>query len=109
VISYCKNDRLGFFIPYTHEGEQHSYEPDFLVRVDTSWGPTTLIVEVSGQGREDKQAKTAAARNLWCPSVNSDGQYGRWSFAEITDPNVALRQMTEIVQRVRTGEPEETH
>ncbi|MBM7806200.1 type III restriction enzyme [Geodermatophilus bullaregiensis] len=109
VLSYCKNDRLGFSIPYTHEGVQHSYEPDFLVRVDATWGPTTLIVEVSGQGREDKHAKTAAARNLWCPAINNDGQYGHWRFAEIIDPNVALRQMTEIVQRVRTGELEETH
>ena len=109
VISYCKNDRLGFSIPYTREGEQHSYEPDFLIRVDTASGPETLIVEVSGQAREDKAAKTAAARNLWVPAVNNDGQHGRWHFTEITDPNVALRQLTDTIASLGAGQLEETH
>jgi len=33
VESYVKNHNLGFVIPYTYEGEAHSYIPDFIVRL----------------------------------------------------------------------------
>ena len=45
-----------------------------------------LLIEVSGEARDDKAAKVATARNLWVPAVNNDGQYGRWAFIEISDP-----------------------
>ena len=92
VRSDVKNDRLGFLIPYTHEGEAHSYEPDFLVSVDVPDGSPalTLIVEVSGEKRADKAAKIGFARNLWVPAVNNDGRYGQWAIVEITDPHAAL-------------------
>ena len=32
VTAYVKNDHLGFAVPYTLDGEQRSYLPDFLVR-----------------------------------------------------------------------------
>jgi len=33
VLYYVKNQGLGFHIPYTLNGEEHDYEPDFIVRV----------------------------------------------------------------------------
>jgi len=45
-----------------------------------------LIVEISGEARKDKAAKTAAACNLWVLSINNHGGYGRWAFIEISDP-----------------------
>ena len=33
VVHYVKNHNLGFFIPYTFNGEEHRYIPDFIVRV----------------------------------------------------------------------------
>src|SRR5207244_5898665 len=35
VAAYVKNERLGFTIPYVHEGRTHDYIPDFLVRLVT--------------------------------------------------------------------------
>jgi type III restriction enzyme len=35
VRSYVKNERLGFTIPYVHQGRSHDYVPDFLVRLET--------------------------------------------------------------------------
>jgi len=35
VEAYAKNHNLGFFIPYTLNGEEHRYIPDFLVRLRT--------------------------------------------------------------------------
>jgi type III restriction enzyme len=89
VICYVKNQNLGFEIPYTIDGEERSYRPDFIVRLDDGHGEDdllNLIVEVTGEARRDKATKCATARNLWVPAVNNDGRYGRWAFVEVTDP-----------------------
>lgn len=89
VRAYVKNQNLGFIIPYSHNGEEKSYYPDFLVRFndgDTEQEELNLIVEVTGERRKDKAAKVSAATNLWLPSVNNHGGLGRWSFIEIQDP-----------------------
>jgi len=33
VVCYVRNHNLGFSIPYTLDGEQHEYIPDFIVRI----------------------------------------------------------------------------
>ena len=89
VVAYAKNLNLGFTIPYTLEGQEHSYIPDYIVRFDDGHGRDdllNLIVEVSGEARKDKAAKAATARDLWVPAVNNHGGLGRWAFIEITDP-----------------------
>jgi type III restriction enzyme len=89
VVSYAKNLNVGFTIPYTFDGAERAYFPDYLVRLDDGHGPEdllNLIVEVSGEARKDKAAKAAAARTLWVPAVNNHGGFGRWAFIEITDP-----------------------
>ena len=32
VDAYIKNQRLGFAIPYAHEGVERQYFPDYIVR-----------------------------------------------------------------------------
>lgn len=89
VVHYVKNHNLGFIIPYTLDGEEHGYIPDYLVRLDDGHGRDDLlnmIIEVSGEARKDKAAKVATARNLWVPAINNHGGYGRWLFLEISDP-----------------------
>ena len=89
VHTYVKNDHLGFVIPYTHQGRPHEFLPDFIVRIDDGHGEDdllNLIVEVSGQALDTKQAKCEAARTLWVPGVNNLGEFGRWKFIEIGDP-----------------------
>ncbi len=89
VRRYVKNYQLGFNIPYTLDGQEQSYLPDYLIDLDDGHGPDDLlhlVLEVSGEARRDKAAKVAAARNLWTPAVNNDGRWGRWAFIEITDP-----------------------
>ncbi|MEX2662748.1 MAG: hypothetical protein WD227_12530, partial [Vicinamibacterales bacterium] len=109
VVSYVKNQGLGqkdFTIPYTMNGEDRSYYPDFIARIDvtrlgedrlpgapkTEFAPSpdailTTIVEVSGEERKDKANKVATAKTLWVPAVNNHGGFGRWVFAEVTDPS----------------------
>jgi len=89
VVAYAKNLNLGFAIPYVIEGGERSYYPDYLVRLDDGHGPDellNLIVEVSGEARKDKAAKTATTRTLWVPAINNHGGFGRWAFLEVTDP-----------------------
>jgi len=89
VICYVKNQNLGFKIPYTLNGEQGNYEPDFIAHVDDSHGRDdllNLIIEVTGERKKDKEAKVATARLLWVPAVNNHGGFGRWAFVEIDDP-----------------------
>jgi type III restriction enzyme len=85
--AYVKNQNLGFTIPYTIDGREHDYIPDFMVRIRAEDGSTlNLILEVTGERKKEKEAKVATAQNLWVPAVNNHGGYGRWAFLEITDP-----------------------
>jgi type III restriction enzyme len=89
VVRYVKNHNLGFTIPYTLDGQEKGYVPDFIACIDDGRGPDdllNLIIEVSGEQRKDKAAKVATARTLWVPAVNNHGGLGRWDFIEIADP-----------------------
>lgn len=89
VVRYVKNHNLGFTIPYTLNGEERQYIPDFIACLDGGHGPDdllNLIIEVSGESRKDKAAKVATVRTLWVPAINNHGGFGRWAFVEIADP-----------------------
>jgi type III restriction enzyme len=87
VMHYIKNQGLGFTIPYTLNGEERNYLPDYIVRVKNGGGqPLNLVIEVTGEKKKDKEAKVATARDLWVPAVNNHGEWGNWAFLEITDP-----------------------
>ena len=89
VRRYVKNQSLGFTIPYTFNGTQRQYVPDYIVCVEDGHGPENLlnlIIEVTGERKKDKAARVDTARTLWVPAVNNHGGFGRWAFLEITDP-----------------------
>ncbi|MEO8871971.1 MAG: restriction endonuclease subunit R, partial [Candidatus Kapaibacterium sp.] len=87
VVSYVKNDHLGFAIPYTYAGKEHSYYPDFIARVRRKDGSLlNLIIEVSGESLEEKAMKVAMARDAWIPAVNNAGSFGAWGIIEVTNP-----------------------
>lgn len=98
VDAYAKNEHLGFTIPYTIDGEERNYLPDFVVRWRDPQGehagpegghtgpPLHVILEVTGERKKDKEAKVATARRLWVPAVNNHGGFGLWAFVEVRDP-----------------------
>jgi len=99
VVSYVKNQGLAFTIPYTLNGDERQYYPDFLARVRAPNGEVvTLILEVSGEARKDKAAKVATARQLWVPAVNNHGGFGRWNFLEINDPYDCQRNIRLVAE-----------
>jgi type III restriction enzyme len=89
VIRYVKNHNLSFTIPYTLNGEERNYIPDFIACIDDGRGLNdllNLIVELTGEKKKDKVAKVATARALWVPAINNHGGSGRWAFIEVADP-----------------------
>ncbi len=98
VVTYAKNQGLNLKIPYTYEGRAGNYVPDFLIRLrdPASTGPDdllTLLLEVSGEARKDKQAKVDTTSQLWTVAVNNWGGLGRWAFLEVIDPWDAEHQI----------------
>lgn len=89
VHRYVKNYHLGFTIPYTFNGEEKNYNPDFIACIDDGSDDNdllNLLIEVTGEKKKDKAAKVTTARTLWVPAVNNHAGFGRWDFIEITDP-----------------------
>ncbi|WP_137723896.1 BPTD_3080 family restriction endonuclease [Prescottella subtropica] len=110
VAAYAKNDRLGFEIPYVHNGRSHSYVPDFLLRLQRVEGEDFdrhLIVEVSGGQKSPgpTREKARTARDQWCPAVNNHGGFGRWGYVEITDMTAARADLNDAIARLYDDQP----
>jgi type III restriction enzyme len=76
VVAFVKNQGLGFAIPYLHNGQQHDYIPDFIIRLDNG---VQLILETKGYDPLDEVKAAAAYR--WVDAVNADGSFGEWRYA----------------------------
>jgi type III restriction enzyme len=86
VISYVKNQNLGFTVPYEHQGVTHQYIPDFIVKLEMlDKTILNLILEVTGKKDDKKTTKVKTARDLWVPAINNVGKFGKWAFMEIQD------------------------
>jgi type III restriction enzyme len=109
VAAYVKNERLGFTIPYVHEGQSHEYIPDFLVRLVTEPDDVerTLIVEVSGSRKSPgpTAAKADTARNQWCAAVNNWGEYGRWGYVEVHHPAKERAKLSDAIDNLYLDRP----
>ncbi|WP_295431961.1 BPTD_3080 family restriction endonuclease [uncultured Thiodictyon sp.] len=100
VHAYVKNiPRLDFLIPYTVGGQTRTYLVDFIARIDDGHGAAdllNLLIEVSGEKRDDKDAKVATVQTLWVPAVNNDGRFGRWGFVQVKDPHDAKNNIRDF-------------
>jgi type III restriction enzyme len=104
VICYAKNQNLGFAIPYTLNGEERNYYPDFLARIDDGNerdNPLNLIIEVTGEHKKDKAAKVSTACTLWVPAVDNHGGFGRWAFLDIADPWDAMNTIRSYLRDLK--------
>ena len=104
VTAYVKNFGLGFTIPYTLNDQGRQYNPDYLVRIadEQNGGATlTLILEVTGEKKKDKEAKVDTARRLWIPAINNDRRFGRWAFLEIKDPWSAQTEIRSLLKALQ--------
>lgn len=77
VEAFVKNEKLGFTIPYFHNGEYHDYHPDFIIRFKTAKF-NYLILETKGWDELKDVKKASAIR--WVNAVNADGKHGYWQY-----------------------------
>lgn len=88
VVSYVKNQFLGFAIPYTKDGKDRQYFTDFIARVKSKDGTIkNLMIEISGMSN-DKAEKKWFVENRWMPAVNAlkdKYKYDEWHFIEVAD------------------------
>lgn len=104
VLAYAKNQAMGFDIPYLDAGAMRRYVPDFLVRLeDGGTDPLHLVLEMKGQRDEADKAKAQTTRDMWVPGVNALGGFGRWAFAEFTDPYTTDEEFSALVGRLIEG------
>mgnify|MGYP001273675309 CR=1 FL=1 len=95
VISWVRNDHIGFIIKYLYNGIVHDYIPDFLIRLNND---ITLVLEVKGKDdNQNKEKRRYLAE--WIDAVNEDGNYGVWASDVIFEP-AAIR--TKIEQHAST-------
>ena len=82
VVSYVKNDHLGFEIYYLWNGSRRRYVPDFIVKSEAG---ATLVLEIKGQQSPQNDAKHGALEE-WIAAVNEDKRFGTWSYAVAYQP-----------------------
>jgi type III restriction enzyme len=75
-----KGKGLGLGVPYFHNGQDHDYYPDFLVRLACE-PAVPLLLEVKGFDPLEDIKRAAAER--WVAAVNAEGSYGRWRYAMV--------------------------
>ncbi len=94
VSFYARNDHLGLTIPYEYMGIDHSYEPDFLVRLRSG---VTVLVEIKGYEDDQTKAKHNAAHR-WIIAVDNWGELGRWKFHVCRDPQLLKQELSHLAR-----------
>ena len=103
VVSYIKNQGLGFEVPYRYGSITRKYLPDFIVLVDDGHGSDDLlhlIVEIKGYRGEDAKDKKATMENYWVPGVNNNGSFGRWALVEFRDVFEIEAELSKLMENV---------
>jgi type III restriction enzyme len=77
VVSWAKNDHLGFVINYVFNGIIHKFYPDFLIKLKNG---KTLVLEVKGIDSQQNKTKREYL-DEWVRAVNEDGRFGTWTWA----------------------------
>jgi type III restriction enzyme len=89
VERYVRNDHLGLLIPYEFQGVDHTYEPDFIVRLTSG---LNVLLEVKGFEDAQTIAKHHAARR-WVGAINNAREHGDWCFHVCRDPQVLEKEI----------------
>jgi type III restriction enzyme len=96
VAFYARNDHLGLVIPYEYMEIDHSYEPDFVVRLANG---VTVVLEIKGYEDDQDKAKHTAAKR-WVTAVNNWGELGSWRFHVCRNPQLLDKEMAYLSRSV---------
>ncbi len=79
IISWVKNDHIGFKVWYVFKGEVHSYYPDFIIKINDQ---KHVIIETKGVKDDQDEFKWNALKE-WCLAVNNSKKHGNWEFRQV--------------------------
>lgn len=82
VVSWVKNDHLGFQIYYVFKGVVRKYFPDFIIKLNDD---SFLVLEVKGEEKQNDITKRQFLEE-WIKAVNQQGGFGRWRSAVSRNP-----------------------
>jgi type III restriction enzyme len=82
VVSWVKNDHLGFEIHYVFKGIVKKYRPDYLIKLVNG---ENLVLEVKGEDSQENKTKREFL-DEWINAVNSHGGFGKWKWAVSKNP-----------------------
>lgn len=82
VVSWVKNDHLGFEVQYIFKGVVHKFRPDFLIKLVND---LMLVLEVKGRDSQQDRTKREFLGE-WVTAVNQHGGFGRWAWDVSFDP-----------------------
>lgn len=99
ILSYAKNDHLGFHIHYMWAGSKRRYVPDFLIRLASG---VTLVLEIKGTDSPQNAAKREAL-SMWTKAINEAGGFGEWAW----DVAFAPGDISDILDRAQKKQASE--
>jgi len=82
VVSWVKNDHLGFEIHYVFNGIVKKYRPDYLIKLVNG---ENLVLEVKGEDSQENKTKREFL-DEWVKAVNSHGGFGKWKWSVSKNP-----------------------
>ena len=99
LLSWFKNDRIGFEIYYSHKGKSKTYFPDFIIKFKND---NYVILETKGLKRDkDKESEKIENVKEWIKAVNHTGSYGKWFFSEINEANSIFDEIKKISENFK--------
>jgi type III restriction enzyme len=98
VVSFVKNQGLGFTIPYLHNGQAHDYVPDFIVLLDNG---IHVILEV--KGFDPLQYVKAQAAKRWADAVTTEGSFGSWHYVITRSPSDIPTMLSRLSVGIEPG------
>ena len=112
VVSWARNFRLGWTVPYLWEGTWHRYEPDFVARLFAGReddDAVHLVIECKGVPDDHSERKKQSITKRWIPAVQSSPQLPmwlrRWSFVELDQPEGLSVDLSAAINAARTEHP----
>ena len=83
VVSWVKNDHLGFEIIYNYQGVIRKYWPDFIIKLIDGM---QLVLETKGKDDELNKIKRDFL-DEWVRAVNAHGGFGKWIWSASRHPS----------------------
>jgi len=90
VVSWVKNDHLGFEIHYVFKGIVKKYRPDYLIKLVNG---ENLVLEVKGEDSQENKTKREFL-DEWVKAVNSYGGFGKWKWSVSKNPADLKKMLT---------------